>query len=740
MNSDSSLPKAAVSLSEVADMDRDESSIKIKACTNETFKGAEASATETEDGLEDDKNQNTSNGDIDRDESSIKIKSHTNEKSKDAEASATETENGLEDEKNQNPRDGDKLEGKRNHERISDQEKVITISDSSDDNSGKDNCKSAKRKRIKLEDVQNFDILLPNQKNSDGVRQAKTDFYNGFISYRKLIDRTRPIFMERDTPDHRLKIGRWLIDKIQERGGRFLKEDGDGATGNCKVMTADDALDYTVKTFEDPWTAFASFIKENKEDQSLAKSSQESNVDCKLKFSAHEQDMKIATALSSPQSRMSSADTSLTEISSSEQESFAIARKAISESYKSIYASSEPALKEMKTGATAAMPLCPSSSSNLHANSDWNALEQGLEDTASHKSKLVLQSCLRERQVLRAELAENQEILLIRQERLSHLEAEFRLFQDCQMFLRSERWLTEKILHQEAIFENRELLGIQHQRCRRLSTLLQLNERQIFEHQTIIEREKLKMETLLSIRKQGLSFERGAQEKLMHKIIAGQDMEAKTVNVRESIYNGNNKNTKMVLQGQMRKELFAAQQMIGQHLALEDEMKRRAAFEQTSAMEQEIQYRKAMEHAVKRQAAMKQAMEARQLMMSRAGLSQHLSEKMFREASNSSNGIQNASSDVVESMGDIDDTGKEIETGCHQEISETEGKDDKGDVEEVDGSKDIQKISPDVTESINDSYHTRKEIEAGCHLEISTTEVDDDNCELEETDDEFIVI
>ena len=200
--------------------------------------------------------------------------------------------------------------------------------------------------------------------------------------------------------------------------------------------------------------------------------------------------------------------------------------------------------------------------------------------------------------------------------------------------------------------------------------------------------------------------------------------------------------SKTQMEGQMKKHLFATQRVIGQHLALEGEMNRRSSFEQNSAMEHEIQYRQAMEHAVKRQAAMKQAMEARQLMMSRAGTSQHLSEMMFREAWNSNNGIQNASSDVAESIGGTDDARKQIETGCRREISATEGKYDEGDVKEADGSKDVQKIYPDVTESMGDTYHSRKEIETGCHQETSMSERENDDCQLEEEedDDDYIVI
>ena len=694
MNSHSSLPKAAVaSLSEVVDMDRDESSTKIEARTNETSKDEKAAAIETED-------------------------------------------DGLEDDQNQNPSDGAKVKGKRNHEMMSDQENAIAISDSSDDSTEKNSLKIAKRRRLKLEDIRIFDILLPNHKNSSGVRKAKIDFYSGFISYRKLIDRTRPIFMESDTHDHRLKIGRWLIDKIRERGGRFLKEDGDGSTGNCKVMTADDALDYTVKTFDDPASAFASFFGENNEDQSLAKSLQESNVDSKPESSAHEQDTKAATALSSQQSRASLADTLRTEILSSKQDPFTIAREAITKSYENIYASSEP-------DAAAAMPLHPPSSSNLYANSDRIALENGLENTVIRKSELVLQSCLREMQVIRTELAENQEILLIRQERLRRLETEFIMFQDTQMFLPSERWWADRILRQEEIFENRELLGIHHQRCRRLSTLLQLKERQVCEHQTIMGREKMKLETLRSMKRQGSAFENEVREKLMEKIISGQDVEAKAVNGRELIDNGSNNKTNMLAVEEqiMKKKLCDAQRVMDARWALECEMKRRATVEQNSAMEQEIQYRQAMGHAAKRQASMKQAMEVRQLMMSRAGTSQHLSEMMFREACNSNNDIQNVSSAVTESRGGTDDARKEIETGSRPEISATEGKEDEGNVKEADDSKDIQKIHPDVTESMGDTYHSRKEIGTRCHQETSMTETENDDCQSEEDDDDdYIVI
>ena len=492
--------------------------------------------------------------------------------------------------------------------------------------------------RVKLEEVRNFDILLLNSKNCNTVRQAKIEFYTGLISYRKLIDRLRPVFLERNTPMHKTKIGKWLVGKITDKGGRFLKEDGDGATGNCKVMSFQESLQYTIDAFErKPWTAISALMGESSHEH---------------KIHAKAQSQRFTAEL------LSENSTSL------DQDTLEISKKDMDEHIVNNHVTSDSPHKKMKLGATGdATTLHESSSSTLHGNSDQNQSNRILEDLREKKFREspLLQKCLMERKVIRAEFTENKEILMMRQERLSHLESDFRLFQERQMFLPDERWLAEKILRQEEIFENRELLAIQNQRCRRLHTLLDLNERQMFEHQTRIRREKLKLENGQDATQQGAPFEPG--KVVVKNDIARRDSEPGKVNAKESIENNIVRgSTRARMEEELRRrqqigarqkldhhiaieteikrrKAFDARQKLDHHIAIEAEIKRRKAFDQKAtmeqmilhnqtasmeqviqhktAMEQEMKYRQAMEHARQRQAVMQESMKARQIMMSR---------------------------------------------------------------------------------------------------------------------------
>jgi len=611
--------------------------------------------------------------DVNRDEPKIKIENVGSD-------SATETEDELEDDKSQNPNHSDEVKGPKSSKATSGQVSENNARDSSDGNKTENNSKTTKGTYIKLEEVQKFDILLPKERNTSEVGQAKKDLYTGFISYRKLIDRIKPVYMERDTCEHKAKIGKWLIGKVEERGGRFLKELGDGTNTTCKVMTTEESLNVTIKSFEDniQWTHIARSIHGNEEgSKQLAQGSNMDSI-------SHEQIRQLTAQPTMPQSRMISAELPQPDTSRS---SGKIA---------------EPPLKKLKTGVAGATPLGPPSSLNMP--SELNVSEKHLTHNETQKSQFLLQNCLRERQMIRAELTENQEILLMRQERLSRLEAEFRAFQDRQLFLPSERFLTEKILRQEEIFENRELLGIQHQRCRRLQTILELNERQMFEQQTKLGREKLKLDGKRNASQQEKPAEIPTREKVMDQIFAGQDANQKKMLMNQLIEGDNSTRALMEveMEVEMRQQQLATQRVIDHHLALEVEMNRRAALEQRAAMEQEIKYRQTMEHAVRRQSAMQQAMEARQLMMAQSGLSQPpevqpsevkptevaLPEVTLQETSNKSSATEEAIPDVKQSMGDADSTRNETDIIHDKTISISDGGDNEGNGEEDDDEDD----------------------------------------------------
>lgn len=241
----------------------------------------------------------------------------------------------------------------------------------------------------------------------------------------------------------------------------------------------------------------------------------------------------------------------------------------------------------------------------------------------------------RERQTIQGELTENKEILLMRQERLSRLEVDFRLFQERQIMpFPSEQWLAEKIIRQEEIFEFRELLQIQFQRCRRLQTLLELNERQMFEQKMTIAR--------------GFGVEK-------------------------------------------RKQQLAVQQMVDQHYVLEAELNRRSIVaEQNNALEQEIKYRQEMEHAMNRQMETKQAMAARQHMIREASNapkvipSIHPSENSVEQISSSNDAIQEPSPDTIESADRKVDTVGEKALDSRPKTSWMVRRSDECDVEEDD--------------------------------------------------------
>jgi hypothetical protein len=601
--------------------------------------------------------------DVDRDEPKIKIENAGS-------FSARETEDELEDDKNQNPNNGNEVKSQESSKATSGQDNENDAGDSSDGNSTENNSMTPNGKYTKLEEVQKFDILLPKESITSEVGQTKKDLYTGFISYRKLIGRIKPVYMERDTSEHKTKIGKWMIARVEERGGRFLKELGDGTSGNCKVMTAEESLDITINSFEDniQWTDIARSIHGNKEgSKQLAQGSNVDNI-------SHEQIMQLTAQPTIPQSRMMAAELQQPDMSSSTGKI------------------AEPPLKKIKTGVAGAMFPGPPSSLNLPL--ELNVSEKDLAHNDTQKAQFLLQNCLRERQMIRAELTENQEILLMRQERLSRLEAEFRVFQDRQIFLTSERFLTEKILRQEEIFENRELLGIQHQRCRRLQTILELNERQMYEQveqQTKLGREKLKLDSKRNASQEEKSSEIPTRENVMDQIFAGQDAHQKKVLMNQLIQGDNS--TRALMEAEMREQQLATQQVIDHHVALEVEMNRRAVLEQRAAMEQELKYRQTMEHAVNRQAAMQQAMEARQLMMAQSGISQphevqpsevQPSDVTLQETSKKSSATEVAIPDVKQSMGDADSTRNEADIIHDKEaISiQSDGGDNDGEGEE----------------------------------------------------------
>lgn len=549
----------------------------------------------------------------DTEESNIKIIAYNNGTSKDAKnESDTETEGESDNKVEKGAIVGDKNEGQGSDKSISHPAKANGIRDSPP---------YKRKKRIKLEEVLNFDILLPNDRNNNGVREAKKEFYNGFVSYRKLVDRLRPVFMERNTPEHKTKISQWLVGKIMERGGRFLKEDGDGSAGNCKAMSLKESLQYTIYAFEDEqkWPDIQAFLRGGVPMPPLA-----GGVPMPPLAAMSSQGMLrnplVITQL--PETMLGPSSTQ--DISSLGQEALAGAKRAISEQFKNPHASDEPPQKKIKMK----MPFF------RNADQKQNALKKLLHETENQESPVPLQKILHERQLIRTELTENQEILLMRQERLSRLEGEFVMFQDRQTIFPSERWLAEKIVRQEEIFENRELLGIQHQRCRRLQTLLELNERQMFEQQSILGRERLKHEAV-NIPKSGV--ENG---KSTTKEDTGQEEKGPEATEKESA----RADTRAVIEAEIKKQhQETAARLRQQQLAMEQaNLKKRAALEQRSsielaleqkiAMEHEIQYRLAMEHAMKRQQAMQHAMDVQKRMLRRGEIAQATTEAALLEA------------------------------------------------------------------------------------------------------------
>lgn len=237
----------------------------------------------------------------------------------------------------------------------------------------------------------------------------------------------------------------------------------------------------------------------------------------------------------------------------------------------------------------------------------------------------------RERSALRNELTENQEILMKRQGRVTHLEMQFRTFQGRRFSLSSERWLAEKVIREDQILESRELLTIQLERCRRLHRLLQFNEQRMIDLDRVIsKKEKILLQN--TQRSEGDRTLPGMEERKMKerkmkeetsekdassaKVKSTECIEKKMETTRSAPAKDESRRQK-----EIQEQKFNLKLTMDEHQAVEAEMRRREAVRQRMRFEQAYEQRLEMEQAIRdqevlndskiRSALMQQSIEAR---------------------------------------------------------------------------------------------------------------------------------
>mmetsp|Transcript_15 Transcript_15/g.39 ORF Transcript_15/g.39 Transcript_15/m.39 type:complete len:634 (+) Transcript_15:221-2122(+) len=425
-------------------------------------------------------------------------------------------------------------------------------------------------KVVPWKDVRKIDVVCRDKKHRHGSQQAKIDFHHGFVWFRKLIDKVRPAFMECDIHG-KSTIGRWVTERVLKRGGKFLEDNE--TTGECREMAVWDVLEYTISILGDdrPWTTVvhSSCRDEIAPDQSWETLLNEFVHDCGLKPNILEKILVNSHILS------------------------------------------EPSRKKPRVHLSPVVPPEEiSSQSMLPARFDRVALERALEEQQRSKEPpLYLRNYWRQKRALEEELVENGEILVMRQERLGRLQREYRLLQERQMYLPSEKWLTERIVRQEEIFENQELMEIQKQRCLRLRAHLELNERKMLENQALLENQKRLLldrslssddvlRSILGGVRQGkteedLMSQRPLEEQKMPSSMASElakNRELRRMLVQQGVLNQQrsleielNRNQE-IASNRNKEELIAADQERKDRIAMEETLKRRAAMQQ--AMEE----------------------------------------------------------------------------------------------------------------------------------------------------------
>jgi hypothetical protein len=86
------------------------------------------------------------------------------------------------------------------------------------------------KKNLKLQGV-NFDEFGPFDvvyigRGGNGYRTDKKE-HRGYLWYRSIIEKMKPAFVMLHRKKDKMKLSRWIVDKVREFGGRFLQKDKD---------------------------------------------------------------------------------------------------------------------------------------------------------------------------------------------------------------------------------------------------------------------------------------------------------------------------------------------------------------------------------------------------------------------------------------------------------------------------------------------------------------------------------
>jgi hypothetical protein len=85
------------------------------------------------------------------------------------------------------------------------------------------NNKTIKLVDIPANEVGPYDVLYVGRGGFDRLKKKRE--YSGYIWYRSMIDLIRPGYLMCTGKTEKMKLSRWIVDKVRECGGRFMKKD-----------------------------------------------------------------------------------------------------------------------------------------------------------------------------------------------------------------------------------------------------------------------------------------------------------------------------------------------------------------------------------------------------------------------------------------------------------------------------------------------------------------------------------
>jgi hypothetical protein len=79
---------------------------------------------------------------------------------------------------------------------------------------------------VKEDDITQFDVVFVGRGGNQSIME--NEIYRGYVWYRCILGKLKPVYHDISSKSGKIKLSRWVVNKIKAFGGRFLIKDKEG--------------------------------------------------------------------------------------------------------------------------------------------------------------------------------------------------------------------------------------------------------------------------------------------------------------------------------------------------------------------------------------------------------------------------------------------------------------------------------------------------------------------------------